>query len=129
MSGISGNPPVFDYTAEHVGTMFGEFYGIPGPAADLARRVPGRAAGCVPGHRVARARQRSSSSARRNRRSRTPCCRRRHESSRGVHRDLAWPIAAATRRFLALPASARHAWLAAHLTALRAGTITLAQIP
>ena len=32
MSGISGNPPVFEFTAEHVGTMFGEFCGIPDPA-------------------------------------------------------------------------------------------------
>jgi hypothetical protein len=38
-------------------------------------------------------------------------------------------ISAAARRFAAMPASARHAWLAVHLTALRAGTITLAQIP
>src|SRR5215467_8230305 len=27
-SGISGNPPVFDFTAEHVGTTYGEFDGI-----------------------------------------------------------------------------------------------------
>jgi hypothetical protein len=27
MSGISGNPPVFEFTAEHVGTLFGEFNG------------------------------------------------------------------------------------------------------
>src|SRR5262249_47882375 len=26
-SGISGNPPVFEFTAERVGTLFGEFYG------------------------------------------------------------------------------------------------------
>ena len=32
-------------------------------------------------------------------------------------------------RFAALPAGARHAWLAAHLAALRAGHITLAQLP
>jgi hypothetical protein len=38
-------------------------------------------------------------------------------------------ISAAANRFAALPASARHAWLAAHLAALRAGTITLAQLP
>jgi len=38
-------------------------------------------------------------------------------------------ISAAARRFAALPASARHAWLAAHLAALRAGHITLAQLP
>jgi hypothetical protein len=37
--------------------------------------------------------------------------------------------AAAARRFAALPAAARHAWLVEHLTALRAGQITLAQLP
>lgn len=36
---------------------------------------------------------------------------------------------AATKRFLALSPAARHAWLLTHLAALRAGRITLAQIP
>lgn len=36
---------------------------------------------------------------------------------------------AAARRFAALPASARHAWLAAHLVALRAGHVTLQELP
>jgi hypothetical protein len=39
------------------------------------------------------------------------------------------PAAAAARRFAALPALARHIWLARHLTALRAGQIILAQLP
>jgi type II secretory pathway pseudopilin PulG len=38
-------------------------------------------------------------------------------------------IAAAAQRFASLSPSARHAWLAAHLPALRAGTVTLAQLP
>jgi hypothetical protein len=38
-------------------------------------------------------------------------------------------VTAAANRFAALPSAARHAWLAAHLAALRAGRITLAQIP
>jgi len=38
-------------------------------------------------------------------------------------------VAAAARRFEALPAGTRHAWLATHLAALRAGTITVAQLP
>jgi hypothetical protein len=38
-------------------------------------------------------------------------------------------ISAAAQRFAALPAAARHAWLAAHLGALRAGHITPAQLP
>ncbi|MDX6336780.1 MAG: hypothetical protein QOG05_4120, partial [Streptosporangiaceae bacterium] len=36
---------------------------------------------------------------------------------------------AAAERFAALPAASRHAWLAVHLAALRAGHITLAQLP
>jgi hypothetical protein len=39
------------------------------------------------------------------------------------------PVAAAAQRFAALPAGARHAWLATHLAALRAGQIPLGQLP
>ena len=39
------------------------------------------------------------------------------------------PYYAAATRFAALPAAARHAWLAGHLTALRAGRITLGEVP
>jgi hypothetical protein len=39
------------------------------------------------------------------------------------------PVSAAARRFAAQPAAARRAWLAQHLTALRAGQITLGQLP
>jgi ABC-type transport system involved in multi-copper enzyme maturation permease subunit len=38
-------------------------------------------------------------------------------------------IAAAAQRFASLSPAARHAWLAAHLPALRAGTVTLDQMP
>jgi len=38
-------------------------------------------------------------------------------------------VHAAAERFAALPAATRRAWLAAHLAALRAGHITLAQLP
>jgi hypothetical protein len=38
-------------------------------------------------------------------------------------------VTAAAARFAALPAVTRHAWLAANLTALKSGRITLAQIP
>jgi hypothetical protein len=38
-------------------------------------------------------------------------------------------VYAAARRFAALPAAARHDWLAAHLAALRAGGLTLGQLP
>jgi hypothetical protein len=39
------------------------------------------------------------------------------------------PGAAAARRFAALPAAAKHAWLAEHLPALRAGRVSLAELP
>jgi len=39
------------------------------------------------------------------------------------------PAFAAAHRFAALPATVRHAWLARHLAALRAGRITVAQLP
>jgi hypothetical protein len=38
-------------------------------------------------------------------------------------------VITAARRLAALPASARHAWLASHLAALRDGQLTLAQLP
>jgi hypothetical protein len=39
------------------------------------------------------------------------------------------PAYAAARRFAALPAAARHGWLVRHLAALRAGRISLEQLP
>jgi hypothetical protein len=48
----------------------------------------------------------------------------------GPDSDTASPaVAAAARRFGALPAAARHSWLAAHLGALRAGRVSLGQLP
>jgi hypothetical protein len=43
--------------------------------------------------------------------------------------QLPAPVRSAARRFAALPAAIRHAWLAQHLAALRAGRISLAQLP
>jgi len=39
------------------------------------------------------------------------------------------PVDAAAQRFAAQPAAARDAWLAAHLAALRAGGLSLGQLP
>jgi hypothetical protein len=39
------------------------------------------------------------------------------------------PVYTAARRFAALPASVRHAWLTEHLAAIRAGRLTLEQLP
>ena len=36
---------------------------------------------------------------------------------------------AAAAKFAAVPAATRHAWLVANLTALKAGQITVAQLP
>jgi hypothetical protein len=47
----------------------------------------------------------------------------------GVIMPLPVPVQAAARRFAALPAPTRHAWLVRHLAALRAGRITLVQLP
>jgi hypothetical protein len=127
-SGISGNPPVFVFTAEHVGTMFGQFLGNyrdpvgwregfqqglldafltgrpphPGPVPILL----GPAQQAVEDALLTAARSQPLNPS---------------VTSAGV--------SAAAQRFAALSASARHAWLATHLAALRAGTITLAQIP
>jgi hypothetical protein len=46
-----------------------------------------------------------------------------------ANRQGATTLPAAVQRFAALSPGARHSWLAAHLHALRAGRITLAQLP
>jgi hypothetical protein len=126
-SGTSVSPPVFEFTAEHVGAMFGQFNGIPDPAgwasgfqqglldAFLTGRPPH--AGPVP-ILLGPAQQAVEDALLTAVRSQPlgPSV-----TSAGV--------SAAAHRFAALSASARHAWLVAHLTALRAGAITLAQIP
>jgi hypothetical protein len=43
--------------------------------------------------------------------------------------SLSPPVQAAAQRLAALPAAARHAWLAGHLGALRSGRLTLGQLP
>ncbi len=51
--------------------------------------------------------------------------------SRGRTPATSYPpqLSAAAQRFAALPAATRHAWLAAHLGALRAGHLPLTQLP
>jgi hypothetical protein len=53
-----------------------------------------------------------------------PVVRRRYTTV-----PLPVPVRSAAGRFAALPGPARHAWLVRHLAALRAGRITLAQLP
>ena len=146
-SGISGNPPVFDFTAENVGTTYGEFDGIrqtmyidsgitPDAAAwregfqqgllDAFLTRPSQHAGPVP----LDAEQQAVEDALMTAAGSQPQEPASQMSVNGkpAPGTLA-AVSAAARRFAALPASARHAWLATHLTALRAGTITLAQLP
>ena len=137
-SGISGNPPVFTYTAEHVGTLFGEFYGLPDRAKwDAAFQqglleafLAGPSQSLSPAGTQLSAAQLAVADALLTAIGSQPM----QPSSSGQSALKSGPataaeISAATRRFAALSASARHTWLATHLTALRAGTITLAQIP
>jgi hypothetical protein len=137
-SGISANPPVFEFTAEHVGAMFGQFNGIPDPAgwaqgfqqglldAFLTGRPP------HPGHVpiLLGPAQQAVEDALMTAAGSQPQGHISQLSANGkpASGTLA-AVSAAARRFAALPASARHTWLATHLTALRAGTITLAQLP
>jgi hypothetical protein len=134
-SGISGNPPVFEFTAERVGSLFGQFYGIPDPAVwregfqqgllDAFLRGPSRQAGPVP---LGAAQQAVEDAL-------LTTAGTNLSATIGTMLQDGQPIAgppavvSAAHRFAALSASARHAWLAAHLAALRAGEITLAQIP
>jgi hypothetical protein len=135
-SGISGNPPVFQFTAEHVGNLFGAFQGIGNAAAwrqpfqqgllDAFLERPSHSPHLsVPLGPAQQAVEDALMAA----------VGPQPQQSAGLivnGQPAAGPsaaVAAAAQRFGALSASARHAWLAAHLAALRAGTITLAQLP
>jgi hypothetical protein len=52
-----------------------------------------------------------------------------HPAAPGPPGPATGPVYAAARRLAALPAAARHTWLTAHLTALRAGQLTLTDLP
>ena len=134
MSGISGTPPVFEFTAERVGSMFGQFYGIPDSTAwrvgfqqGLLDAFLARAPGAAPGGPQFGPAQLAIENALLAAAGTTPSDVSHLAGPPAAGTSPA--IAAATRRFLALSASARHAWLAAHLTALRADSITPAQVP
>ena len=126
-SGTSVSPPVFEFTAEHVGPMFGQFNGIPDPVGWrsgfqqglLDAFLTGRPPHPGPVPILLRPAQQAVEDALLTAVGSQPLSP--SMTSAGV--------SAAAQRFAALPASARHAWLAAHLTALRADAITLAQIP
>jgi hypothetical protein len=138
MSGISGNPPVFVFTAEHVGNLFGEFNGYDpvgwrmgfqqgllndflGEQSQQAGPVP------VPLDAAQQAVENGLLTAIGSPPSST-------FGGMNMNGKVTTPqteaeVSAATKRFAALSAGARRAWLATHLAALRAGTIDVAQIP
>jgi len=142
-SGISGRPPVFVYTADHVGAYFGLFLGF-----DPQGWQEGFQQGLLDAFIEAPAPP-GPSSARDNGPAPLDAAQQAvedvllagvgspplgasagHTASNGkLSTATLADINAAAHRFGALPASARHAWLAAHLAALRAGTVTLAQLP
>jgi hypothetical protein len=146
-SGISGNPPVFDFAAEHVGTTVGMFNGIsstmyidsgiiPDAAAwregfqqgllDSFLIGPSQHAGFVPLDAAQQAVEDALLIAAGSQ-PQNPISQMSVNGKPSPGTSAA--VSAAARRFAVLPDSARHAWLAAHLAAMRAGTITLAQIP
>ena len=127
-SGISGNPPVFQFTAEHVGTMFGQFLGNYRDRVGwregfqqglLDAFLTGRPPHAGPAPILLGPAQQALEDA-------LLTAVRSQPLNPGM---TSAGISAAAQRFAALSASARHAWLAAHLAALRAARITLAQIP
>jgi hypothetical protein len=143
MGGTSGNPPVFQFTAEHVGNMFGAFNGIPDAAmwrqafgqallgaflgAPAQQAAPAQPAG--PGT-VPTPAQQAVANGLLIAVGSHPSLDTSLIAENGKPDAATWDaISAAAQRFARLSASARHAWLATHLAALRAGPITVAQVP
>jgi hypothetical protein len=143
LSGITGNPPAFEFTADHVGAYFGLFLGFDpegwqqGFQQGLldafleAPAPPGPAQGNGPGPAPLDAAQQAVEDVLLTAVGSPPLgASAGHTAANGkLSAATLADIDAAAKRFGALPASARHAWLAAHLGALRAGTVTLAQLP
>ena len=120
-SGISGNPPVFEFTADHVGSFFGLFLGY-----DPVGWHVGFQSGLLDAFLTEpQAQSRPLDAAQQA----VENALLASIGSPSMDPSSSGEIAAAAQRFGKLDASARHAWLATHLTALRAGTITSRQIP
>jgi hypothetical protein len=142
-SGISGNPPVFGYTADHVGAYFGLFTGFEphGWQAGFqeglldafleAPTPPGPSSAMNNGPAQLTAAQQAVEDVLLAGVGSPPLgASAGHTASNGKLSEATLAeIDAAAQRFGALPASARHAWLVTHLAALRAGKVTLAQLP
>ena len=136
-SGIVGNPPVFQFTADRVGPTFGDFYGIPNPAGwrDGFRQGLLEAILELPSHSTVPvpldAAQQAVEDVLLTSVGSPPLGASSGQTAVNGKLSAATlaDISVAAQRFGALSASARHAWLAAHLAALRAGHVTLAQLP
>jgi hypothetical protein len=133
---IAGNPPVFEYNGEQVGDLFGGFMGIPAGAGAFWRAAfqqglldsflagsPHAAAAAQTGPAPLGAAQQAVEDALMIAVGSQP------PQGAGQGDQSQAQITAAASRFASLPAGSRHAWLAAHLPALRVGQITLAQLP
>jgi hypothetical protein len=125
MAGISGNPPVFEFTTDHVDTVDTQldgFYNIPGWRTGFPQGLldaflagPSPAAGLNPAQQAVEDSLLAAAGAQ-------PVAQ-----LPGTPRPPS--VSAAARRFEALSSGARRAWLATHLAALRAGKIAVAQLP
>ena len=133
-AGISGNPPVFEFNTDHVDTVNTWLDGVSSLAAwrtgfpqgllDAFLAGPSPAAGLNPAQQAVEDALLAAAGAQP-----TPQPPGPAQPLPASAAQLPAASAAAARRFEALPAGARHAWLGAHLAALRAGKITLAQLP
>jgi hypothetical protein len=140
-SHITGNPPVFEFNAEHVGDLIGAFRGGGGTATWRQGFQQGLLDSFVAGPSqvdpgMLGPAQQAVVAALLTAVGSPPPPQPGGDQVRGQGRQggqSAGPsqaqIAAAAQRFAALSPAARHAWLAAHLPALRANKITLAQLP
>jgi hypothetical protein len=129
-AGISGNPPVFEFNTNHVDTVNTWLDGVPSLAGwrtgfpqgllDAFLAGPSPAAGLNPAQQAVEDALLAAVGAQ-------PA-----PQPPGPPQPLSAStvaIPAAAQRFEALSAGARHSWLATHLPALRAGKISLAQLP
>ena len=126
---LSGTPPVFrmllpfQLTGLAPSEVAAAVRSADGPA--IVASVVGDGPGATPAQRAVAAALRTSAG--------LPQAVLRSAPSRqrpsGVIMPLPVPVQSAARRFAALPALTRHAWLVRHLAGLRAGRITLALLP
>jgi hypothetical protein len=135
-AGISGNPPVFKFNTDHVDTintpldsgfsLDGWRSGFPQGLLDAFLAGPSTAAGLNPAQQAVRDALLAAVGAHPVWPGPQPPLPASAAAAAAAQQS---EVSAAARRFEALPAGARHAWLAAHLAALRAGKITVAQLP